>query len=73
MKTLIGACYGLDNGVVEKICFCLLGAKRLTTSGCDRQSRRQTSLPPVLLLIRNAFASMNTKAGLRYSMLQNAH
>jgi hypothetical protein len=31
----------------------LLGAKRLTTSGFSRQSRRQTSLPPVLLLIRS--------------------
>jgi hypothetical protein len=28
-------------------------ASRLTTSGCSRQSRRQASLPPVLLLIRS--------------------
>jgi hypothetical protein len=31
----------------------LLGALRLTTSGCSRQSRRQEILPPVLLLIRS--------------------
>jgi hypothetical protein len=31
----------------------LLGAARLTTSECSRQSRRQASLPPVSLLIRS--------------------
>jgi ribosomal protein S27AE len=31
----------------------LLGASRLTTSECSSQSRRQSSLPPVLLLIRS--------------------
>jgi hypothetical protein len=31
----------------------LLGASRLTTSECSSQSRRQASLPPVLLLIRS--------------------
>jgi hypothetical protein len=31
----------------------LLGAARLTTSGCSSQSRRQASLPPVSLLIRS--------------------
>jgi len=33
----------------------LLGASRLTTSGCSRQSLRQASLPPVLLLIRSDY------------------
>jgi len=33
----------------------VLGAPRLTTSGCSRRSRRQTSLPPVSLLIRRDY------------------
>jgi hypothetical protein len=33
----------------------LLGALRLTTSECSRQSLRQASLPPVLLLIRSDY------------------
>jgi hypothetical protein len=38
----------------------LLGAKRLTTSGCSRQALRQTSLPPALILIRSAFGTSST-------------
>jgi len=37
----------------------LFGAKRLTTSEFSIQSRRQTSLPPVLLLIRSALYEKN--------------
>ena len=40
-----------------------LGAKRLTTSGCSRQSRRQTKLPPVLLLIRSPLGGVRTTMG----------
>jgi len=36
---------------------CLSGAPRLPSSECSSQSRRQASLPPVLLLIRSAFCS----------------
>jgi hypothetical protein len=35
----------------------LLGALRLTTRECSSQSRRQASLPPVLLLIRSDYTS----------------
>ena len=38
----------------------LLGASRLTTSECSSQSRRQASLPPVLLLIRSDYAQIIT-------------
>jgi hypothetical protein len=31
----------------------LLGAARITTSGCSSQSRRQAILPPVSLVIRS--------------------
>ena len=37
----------------------LLGAARLTTSECSSQSRRQASLPPVLLLIRSILFQSN--------------
>src|SRR6266542_1969219 len=42
------------NNALRMVIHLLLGAKRLTTSGCSRQALRQTRLPPVLLLIRSA-------------------
>jgi hypothetical protein len=39
----------------------LFGAKRLTTNGFNRQARRQTSLPLVLLLIRNVLGLIDIK------------
>ena len=39
----------------------LLGAKRLTTSGCSRQALRQTRLPPDLLLIRTALGAQASR------------
>jgi hypothetical protein len=41
----------------------LLGAPRLTTSGCSSQSRRQASLPPVSLLIRSIRRLRDTHLG----------
>jgi hypothetical protein len=47
------------NNTLRIVIHLLLGAKRLTTSGCSRQSLRQTRLPPVLLLIRSVLGPYN--------------